>query len=128
MGRIKSVEKTLTAAQILTLNATPIQILPAPGAGKAITPLFLSGIVDFESAAYATQITVSLRYTTSQALIAVLSNILDAVDDRIYSEPVSATTKEALNQALELWVPTADPTGGDSPVQFTLIYYEEVIS
>lgn len=44
---------TLTAAQILALHSTPISIIAAPGAGKAILPTKVEAFYDYNSAAYA---------------------------------------------------------------------------
>ncbi len=44
---------TLTSAQILALHSTPISLIAAPGAGKAILPTKVEAFYDYGAAAYA---------------------------------------------------------------------------
>ena len=45
---------SLTSAQILALNGTPIELIPAPGVGKVIDVIDVIGYMNFLTAAYAT--------------------------------------------------------------------------
>jgi hypothetical protein len=49
---IRRAEIELSSAQILNLNATPIQVVPAPGVGFRIVPLLCVGHLFAGSAAY----------------------------------------------------------------------------
>lgn len=85
----------LTKTQILGMNATPVVIIPAPGAGKFIE--FLGGVVSvtFSVAAYTAGGAVSFRYS-----------------DGLSTTPISATLSAANtfgNAASQVW--SVLPTG-----------------
>jgi len=52
----------LSSANILALNATPITLVAAPGAGLAIVPLSTFGSLTFVTAQYASAGSVRLKY------------------------------------------------------------------
>ncbi len=51
-GRLLERTTTITAAQVRTLNATQVEIVPAPGAGLAIAVERVQFMLDFNSNAY----------------------------------------------------------------------------
>src|SRR3990167_4896894 len=54
LGGIKVVKVSLTTAQVLASNGTPIQAVAAPGAGKAIEAISMVSSLAFNTIAYAT--------------------------------------------------------------------------
>jgi hypothetical protein len=69
-GEIRSVEVALTSAQVKALRATPITIVPAPGAGKAVVPLGGAAFLDYGSNVF-TESTdnLALRYENGSGAI-----------------------------------------------------------
>ncbi len=61
--KVYTKKTTLTTAQVLALFTTPISLVAAPGAGYAILVHRVTGAVDYNSAAYATNTTQEVRYT-----------------------------------------------------------------
>jgi hypothetical protein len=51
-GLIQSMTVTLTSAQILTLHTTPVQVVPAPGAGKIIVVTGMAFVYKFGTQPY----------------------------------------------------------------------------
>lgn len=78
---------TIATASVLTLNATPVELVPAPGAGKALIYLGSQWHLDFNSAAYAGIAAgedLAIKYTdASGAQVAELetTGFLDATAD-----------------------------------------------
>lgn len=56
---------SLTSAQILLLNTNPIEIVPAPGAGKVIEVISAFGAITFGTTSYTSNITLVLRNSTT---------------------------------------------------------------
>lgn len=116
---------TLTSAQVLALNTTPQELVPAQGAGKVIMVDRIVGFVDFNSAAYATNVTLEYRYTDeSGAKVAADSaNLLTATADKVVT--VAGVVSELVgvdNSPVVVTVATGDPVTGNSPVTFFVFY------
>lgn len=69
-GELRTVEVALTSAQVKALRATPITIVPAPGAGKVIVPLGGAAFLDYGSNVF-TESTdnLALRYENGSGAI-----------------------------------------------------------
>lgn len=119
---------TLTSAQILALNATPITVLPAPGAGLANIVLGIYGTLDYASATYsASTDTLDFKYTDGSGdLVAQLTNAFleSAADGRAYAE-AQAECVPVVNAPVVAHVGNANPTTGDSNIKLR-IYYRQV--
>lgn len=118
---------TLTSAQVLTLNGTPVTLVPAPGAGRGIIVHNVVGRVDYNSAAYATNTTVEFRYTDgSGTKVAVdMASLLAATADK--TQHVQGATAEFTvtpNAPVVARVATGNPATGNSPIEFTVFYAE----
>jgi len=62
--KVQTAHIILTSAQILTLKATPIEIIPAQGTGKIIKPLGFSMQLNYNSIAYVGTGGLSLAYNS----------------------------------------------------------------
>ena len=129
----KSVDVTITAAQMLALNATPQSLVPAPGAGYAL--VFDGAVVflDYNSAAYAGIAAgedLSIKYTDGSGLeVGALeaTGLLDATADALRYVPPKAVAgfTPVANAALVLHMLTGEVTTGDSPLKLR-VYYRRI--
>jgi len=117
---IRSVDVAITSAEVLALNAAPKLLVPPPGAGKALELLSALLILDFNSAAYATNGTLQLQTVTGNTALSdlvTLANFLAATADQAtIVQALSAETVLDINDGLELFMPTAETITGDSPI------------
>ncbi len=95
LGQIQYVTMTLTAAQVKTLNASPIQMVAAPGAGKVLVPVFCYGLLTSSGTAFVGSFpnpTVSIAYTsTPPAAMSFSANAFLVVTADVYSWSTQST-------------------------------------
>jgi len=119
-----SVAVTLSSAQVLALNTTPITLVGAV-AGYAIEAVSVSVAIDYNSAAYATNTNLIIITDTASnpqfKNIDLLTQTVDAVWKFPEVTPPSGTQLIA-NKALTASVVTGDPTAGDSPITIFVNY------
>lgn len=134
-GRLcNSVDVTLTAAQMLALNATPQTLVAAPGAGYALVFEGALLFLDYNSAAYAgidSGDDLSVKYTNSSGAAlggCEATGFLDATADAIRyvratgaASGVSQITPVA-NSPLVLHMLTGEITTGNSPLKVRTFY------
>lgn len=124
---IKCASLTIPSADVLQLNSTPLTIVPAV-AGKQIDVISAFYTLDFNSVAYATNVTLQLK--NSGADIAQWeSSILNATVSRTIkfstiAGGTSAQTQMIENTDLQVTVKTGDPTAGDSDIEVFVLYRE----
>ena len=118
----------LTSAQILALNTTPITLVPAPGAGRAIIPINVVARLTYNSVAYATNTSMEIRYTNGSGTVltsASLAALLTAVANKTQAVDMTGSEFTALpNAPIVVDVATGNPTAGNSTVEFTVFYME----
>lgn len=116
---------TLTTAQVLALNTTPVVLVPAPGTGKSIS---IDEVVFKAPAAGTTAYTganaIEIRYTdgsgakcTGDIAAAALNSITSRVD-----KAIAAAVTAVVGAAVVAVVPTANPGAGTGSVTFDVIY------
>ena len=122
---IKSASLTITSAQVLALNSTPLTIVAAQGAGTAIEVISASVKVDFNTTAYATNTTILI--TTSGA--AQYQSLFNSAVLASASSTFNSVGKSALagtnlisNADLTVTVGTGAPTGGNSGITVYITY------
>jgi hypothetical protein len=125
---IKRTTRVLTSVEVLALNTTPIEIVPAPGANKALVPFMVESFVNFNSAAYATNTDLLFEYGSAGTQIAILTGALAATADAVSNGPAVNLVDEALNQAIDVTEGGADPITGNSPVTVTVYYFERTFT
>lgn len=116
---------TVTVAEMLALFTTPISLVAAPGAGKAILVHRVTGSVDYVSAAYATNTTQEVRYTNGSGtkVTADFAALVTATADKYVSVGgIEAATVLTDNAAVVVCNATGNPVTGDSPISFTVDY------
>lgn len=123
-------EVTLTTAQVKALNATPITLVAAPGAGKAIVPTLITAFLDWNAAAYdgiAAGEDLVVRYTDgSGAAVATIeaTGFLDATADAVrWALPTStAAFTPVANSPIVAHMATGEIATGDSPLKVRVDY------
>jgi hypothetical protein len=118
---------TLSSAQILALNSTPIQLVAAPGAGLMIEVLGISGTMNFLTAAYATNTNVSILFNGAGLSLFTFNAILTSTVTRTgRATPVALTGTNALqilaNTKLEIQAPVGNPTTGAGSLDIYITY------
>ena len=128
------VRTTITSAQLLALNATPITVVPAPGAGLAVVPDEISLFLDFNTAAYAGIAAgedLSLKYTGAageEQLQVESTGFLDAVADAYRNKKSETTLKTPVaNAVLALHLLVGEITTGDSPLEVEVLYHTVIV-
>jgi hypothetical protein len=124
---IKSASLTITSAQVLALNSTPLTIVAAQGVGTAIEVISASVKIDFNTTAYATNVGVQLicdgadepQLTSLTALNASVTSTRKLGVDTTFS---ASDTQVLANADLQLFVPSGDPTAGDSDITVYVLY------
>ncbi len=126
--------KTITSTQVLALNATPVEVIAAPGAGKAIVIERVKGVTAGGTAygAIAAGEDLALRYTNGSGTI---QTVLETTGwlDQVTAQVRTARPSSAAGTALVEFTPVADAaivahmllgeiTTGDYPVLLTVYY------
>lgn len=133
---IQEATVTLTSAQIKSLNANPIALVPAQGAGKVIVPIsiiskfFYGGTNVFVAAALQS---VSVFYGTAlQYISGVINNVQVVASASSYSVPsfagiANTATSNLENVALNAYNPIPTEISGnaanDNTITFVVKYY-----
>lgn len=121
---------TITTGQLLALNATPKELVAAPGALKAIIVEELQLMLDYNSIAYsgiAAGEDLEVRYTNgSGALIATIetTGFLDqTADEYRHVFPVTtAATESVANAAVVIALASGEIAAGNSPLKVRVRY------
>jgi hypothetical protein len=122
---VHSVTRTITVAELLSLNSSPVQLL-APVANAAYEPLAFSWKIDFNSVAYdVTSITAINLKVGSEIFFSDTSlNPLTSVITTAYSFArfTGDAVELSLNKEVTVSCDGADPTLGNSTVTVELLY------
>lgn len=121
---------TVSANELKALNATPKQLVPAPGAGLILVPELVQLFLDYGSAAYdgiAAGEDLNVRYTNGSGALAVTieaTGFLDATADayRWAIPTTGAAVAGVANAALVLSMATGEIATGDSPLKVRTHY------
>ncbi len=121
----------ISSAQILALNATPVTLAAAPGAGKVLELIGFVWSGHFGTLAYAAGSAVDVQYHTSAvkaATAAVAAAVVNAAADHLQIQPNGGldtpddTPANLANLALELKASAAAFTTGDGTATVTVFY------
>ncbi len=120
--------KTITSAQLLALNATPIEILPAPGAGfmNVIDAVEVYHGGGTAYAGIATGEDITLKYTNVSGAVAMTIEATGLLDQttaqrRAYRAPTTELTPVE-NAAIVAHMLAGEITTGDFPIKLRLTY------
>ena len=127
-GDIQSAELSIPTASVLTLNATPLTIVAAQGAGYAIQVVSASYKLTYNSIAYATNTRLQLITDTadvaqgSSVSSALAATVTQMSDINTINSPTALQTKIIENKSLKVQVPTGNPTAGNSGIKVYVLY------
>jgi hypothetical protein len=119
---------TINSAAILTINTTPIQLIAAAGAGKAIVMLGTTTVTStYGTVAYATNTNVEIYTdTATEAQIffqTVLNNTLTRTTmGSVLNAPAAANTQIIANKGIYLTTLSGNPTAGDGSITINYQY------
>lgn len=130
---LQNVTVTLTAAQLLALNATPVQLIPAPGAGFAVIPVYASMQYKFVTAGYGNAADYNLcigpaaATDTQCAIIQPTAGFLDQTSSQIAIAASETTAPQSLyeNAAIDVLLLSSSGalTGGGGSLTINLTYF-----
>lgn len=126
---IKEVEKAVTSAQLLALNATPIKLVNAPGAGYWLDIQSITVLLDYATAAYTDGDTASFVITydaagtqiAKKAVNTLLLLTASGVSVIRPDNPVQGVISGSNNKAVYLSLDHAVAVG-DSPLRVRVAY------
>jgi hypothetical protein len=132
MNLIGTFRDTLvSSAEVLALNATPVEVVPAPGAGKYLEFLGAHIFLDFEAAAYAADAGEDLIFSYTDGSGDIVSIPIDgeefqATEDSLYiATPISTNPNvitHADNAPIVVSLQTGEWATGDSPLKIRVFY------
>ena len=134
--RQRSQKTQITTAQVLALNATPIEVVAAPGAGLINIPTQIHLFLDYNSAAYAGVAggeDLTLNYTGGAQMIAIeATGFIDAsADDHAYGNVAAGVVGESktpvVNAAMTLGFLVGEVTTGNSPLDVE-VFFNTIVS
>jgi hypothetical protein len=121
----------LTAAQILLLNGTPAEVLPAPLTGYINIILGVSINYTYVSAAFATHTTLQILDASTTPTI-IYSDTTALVATSNINTPMSKATAAfclfATINDLKITVGTGNPTAGTSTIVVSVIFDQKLIA
>lgn len=114
--------KTITTAQILALNTTPIELVAAPGSGLVLIPVALYATMTYATATYSANAAgFSVRYTNGSGQTCAMTltqAFIQQTASALFHIVAGATgIVPVANAALVLYADTANPTTGDSALK-----------
>jgi hypothetical protein len=121
-GTLKRAVLDLTAAQIKTLNATPLDVVAAPGAGKALIPISGYVSLDATATAFATNVDLEIIVEDETNSFFFADTCIDGTTDKITA--FKLTTLGSTNNALQVTNLNGEPATGTGTAQVVLFYQE----
>lgn len=116
----------ITSAELLALNATPKELVAAPGAGRAIELVSAVLHLDYGTATYTGNGTLTIRTASSDSVLSgtlAAAEFLHSTADKVaVMIPVSTGIGLDINEAIELFEPGGECTVGDSPITIVVGY------
>jgi hypothetical protein len=125
---------TLTQSQIDTLFATPVEIVPAPGAGLIVKPIAVCCRLQRGTVAWSNSRNLQIQWTGNtanlvQAVSILFANGPGATLDQFFAAAAVATLTgtnnvDVSNRALEVTIQTGDISGGNAgdTLKINLLY------
>lgn len=124
---VYQINQQIQTGSVLTLNATPITLVAAPGAGFYIEVISASAYITYNSVTYATNTTLQLICTGAdiaqlQNTSLLLSTLTKGTKFTDVTPPAAGQTQLIDNAALQLKVSAGNPTLGNSLISVKVNY------
>lgn len=121
-GTPESIKVTISSAEILDLNTTPKELIPAPGAGKVIQVLSILSNYTYGTVTYATA--TDLEYLYGAATTSTYTDATSLASTvNLLAYPTAEPPGEVYsNSNLNLHVQSANPTAGDGTLDIYITY------
>lgn len=120
------VQKTLTSAQILLLNTTPVTLVPALGTRSVIIVEGITARLVYYGTAYTGANNLEFRYTGAAGakVTTDMTNtfINSSASSYNYAPAVGTELTPVANSPIVVTVPTANPATGNSTITFCITY------
>jgi len=122
------IKKEIASASVLTLNTTPIQLVPSPGVGKFAIVKECVCKLSYGGIAYATNTNLAVRVQSMTDFLFRTVGILSVTADTFINlkkqDELTTGAQYIENRQIEAYVETGDPTLGNSDV---ILYYQYFI-
>jgi len=123
-GQVANV--TISSAEVLALETTPIELVAAPGASKVIVVRQVVAKLDYAGTAYAAGAAIKFKYTDDSGAEVtttggIANTFLQATADDAFVA-VGADVNATPNAAVVAAVTTTAYTTGTSPLQVRVLY------
>lgn len=129
---VRKATGTITTAQVLALNATPIELVPAPGVGYYIEVVNVHLWLDYNSAAYngvAGGEDIAIKYDNAAGTIIASVETTGFIDQTNDEHRILAPTGTALhasipevNEPVVIHLLAGEVATGNSPIKFEVLY------
>jgi hypothetical protein len=114
---VQTVKVSLSSAEILSSNTTPVQLIAAPGAGKIIQIQKVLLNSTYVSATYATNTSSQIRIGTIMATAYSINFAVSQV-----AQLNSGGVGDLINQNVNFFTTVGDPTAGDGTIDTFITY------
>lgn len=118
---------TLSSAQILDINTTPITLIPSPGVGKMIDLVSAVVRVNFNTVAFdVVDDRFILQFTGAETYISIVDDIVNGVVTKTYKfntqDLIAGANQMVENAPVIATLATGNPTVGDGSIDIHYAY------
>lgn len=121
-GNIRTSTTSLAAADILSLNSTPVEIIPNPGVGKAINIIDVNAKLTFVSGAYAANTELDIIYAGQSAEVLKNITLLPSGSTLFDTFITGSQSKLIDNVAVQVKALSGNPTTGNGTLKIYAVY------
>jgi hypothetical protein len=111
---------TIPSASVLTANSSPYELIAAPGNDKYIGIMGAFISIDYAGTPYATNTNTFIRIGTTS--IAGGAITINNTADKAAAFPMAVTNSIPINQNVNFFVQSGNPTAGNSDIKVTIFY------